>query len=228
MTDSIPLKQCSRKENCVHPDGPWLPATTEYFGYSKTGRSGLKAECKRCILRRNREWIAKNKEKHTEYHRQYYESHAEEQREYHRKYRAENPDKVREINRKQYNKHPEKMREYSRNYQAVHKEQKRKYLNNYRKENPGKVHHWRLKREHSSFEDFTKEDVKRQLLAQTDEKGRLHCWLCGRVIEGQYHIDHWIPLSRGGTNKSDNIRIMHPRCNLKKHAKTPLQAGMLL
>lgn len=48
MTDSIPLKQCSRKENCVHPDGPWLPATTEYFYKRSNVSSGLQWKCKVC------------------------------------------------------------------------------------------------------------------------------------------------------------------------------------
>ena len=32
--DSIPLKRCSKKNECLHPeqvDGDWLPETTDYF-----------------------------------------------------------------------------------------------------------------------------------------------------------------------------------------------------
>src|SRR5689334_15709466 len=49
MTDSsIPLKQCSRKERCVNPEGCWLPATNEYFHNSKKVKCGLTSMCKHC------------------------------------------------------------------------------------------------------------------------------------------------------------------------------------
>lgn len=46
--ESILLKRCSRKKQCVNPNGPWLPATTEYFYRQPKGRYGLMPECKEC------------------------------------------------------------------------------------------------------------------------------------------------------------------------------------
>lgn len=49
MTDtSIPLKQCSRKDRCVNPQGSWLPATPEYFGNNKGHNDGLQTQCRVC------------------------------------------------------------------------------------------------------------------------------------------------------------------------------------
>jgi hypothetical protein len=50
MSDSttIPLKQCVRKENCIHPNGPYLPATTEHYTRDKSKKDGLNTICKRC------------------------------------------------------------------------------------------------------------------------------------------------------------------------------------
>lgn len=37
--------------------------------------------------------------------------------------------------------------------------------------------------------------------------------------ERGYHVDHVIPLSRGGTDSLDNVRPAHGQCNIIKHAK---------
>ena|SRR5712664_880068 len=42
------------------------------------------------------------------------------------------------------------------------------------------------------------------------------CWMCGDPWE---HIDHVIPLARGGTNWPANLRPACGRCNRRKHAK---------
>lgn len=41
-------KRCSRGDQCVHPDGPILPATVEYFSRDAGRASGLHPPCKTC------------------------------------------------------------------------------------------------------------------------------------------------------------------------------------
>src|SRR5579884_3856751 len=54
-----------------------------------------------------------------------------------------------------------------------------------------------------------------------------HCYNCGRKVPlGWAHIDHIIPLSRGGSNDDDNLAVMCPECNTRKGARTPRQARM--
>ena len=38
---------------------------------------------------------------------------------------------------------------------------------------------------------------------------------------GKFHADHYIPLSKGGTNAADNIVLTCPTCNLRKGCKDP-------
>lgn len=56
MALAIPegYKRCSRGDDCIHPDGPVLPATTEYFYAHKQTKNGLQSRCKCCILDGNR------------------------------------------------------------------------------------------------------------------------------------------------------------------------------
>lgn len=46
------------------------------------------------------------------------------------------------------------------------------------------------------------------------------CFWCQSPME-KYHIDHVIPLSRGGTNYPENIVLACAPCNLAKHSKMP-------
>ncbi|MBX4941144.1 HNH endonuclease [Rhizobium binae] len=49
------------------------------------------------------------------------------------------------------------------------------------------------------------------------------CGECGaRVNKFTWHIDHIIPLSKGGSNWPTNIQILCQPCNLEKHASDPI------
>lgn len=47
------------------------------------------------------------------------------------------------------------------------------------------------------------------------------CFTCGISLDEGYHKDHWIPLYSGGSNTDRNIRLLCPRCNLRKSWKHP-------
>lgn len=62
------------------------------------------------------------------------------------------------------------------------------------------------------------------------QKGR--CAACQCETAAKYHVDHVIPLSKGGDNSRFNLQILCPPCNLRKHDKDPItfmqEMGMLL
>lgn len=51
-----------------------------------------------------------------------------------------------------------------------------------------------------------------------DEHGR-RCGVCG-ASEGEFHIDHKVPLARGGTNDRRNLWVLCAPCNVSKGART--------
>jgi len=38
----------------------------------------------------------------------------------------------------------------------------------------------------------------------------------------KHHLDHIVPISKGGKHEFDNLQLLCPTCNLNKHAKDPL------
>lgn len=63
MSD-LPLKRCSRGEDCVHPDGPWLPATDEFFfRRSDQYAHHFRPTCKLCThMKKRQRYISRAKE----------------------------------------------------------------------------------------------------------------------------------------------------------------------
>lgn len=64
---------------------------------------------------------------------------------------------------------------------------------------------------------FTVSDIVEIKLLQ-----RTRCAACRRSIRKVYHIDHIIPLARGGSNYRSNLQLLCQPCNNKKHAKDPI------
>jgi 5-methylcytosine-specific restriction endonuclease McrA len=55
------------------------------------------------------------------------------------------------------------------------------------------------------------------------------CSRCGERIESMrdMHVDHIIPLAKGGTDTVDNMQLLHKACNLSKGAKLPTEPEVM-
>lgn len=66
----------------------------------------------------------------------------------------------------------------------------------------------------NSQNDYVKSDVE---LARRSQKNK--CWHCGCELGSNYHVDHLVPLMRGGSNEPRNIVVTCPKCNISKSDK---------
>lgn len=48
------------------------------------------------------------------------------------------------------------------------------------------------------------------------ERGNFSCGICGDPIDGEWHMDHIIPVSKNGPHCYYNLQPSHPTCNIVK------------
>ena len=206
------MKRCSK---C----GREYPATAEHFHRQSRSKDGLARRCKVCVsewgchyYEANAEWI-KGKS------RQWRESNLQKAKDTDRRRYEENPERKKASARRYREAHPEKQKEYARRYREANAEKVREINRRWRVANPGRaaaIRHRRRARKVEAGGRHTAEDIRLQYEGQN---GR--CWWCGCKLDDTYHIDHRIPLARGGSNDASNIVIACPTCNLSKGARLP-------
>lgn len=49
------------------------------------------------------------------------------------------------------------------------------------------------------------------------------CFYCGDTCPDDFHVDHFVPLSKGGPHVLTNLRIACAPCNLSKSARDPME-----
>jgi 5-methylcytosine-specific restriction endonuclease McrA len=151
----------------------------------------------------------------------------EAHREYLNNYYAKNAQKLKFYRRNKYFFNPEKEINNTRIWRINNPNYNIEYQRKYRKLNPeskrSSERRRRANRFNNGFEYYKESEV-------LDLYGDL-CHICNIKIdlsaprlpgldgwESGLHIDHVIPLSKGGPDTLDNVRPAHGACNVKKHA----------
>ncbi len=52
------------------------------------------------------------------------------------------------------------------------------------------------------------------------QRGR--CAICRKALKDKYHVDHIVPIAKGGRSEASNTQILCPPCNLSKHDADPI------
>lgn len=218
------------------------------FSKKKRLKDGLNCQCKACQSEYYKRFYNNNREEQCERSRRFKEENpptAEEHDEIKRKKRdwwAANREDIAQRRRERYWDEASGIRQrniercskwVSDNGEAVCEKMRLYYRKNadkikarvrqYEKENPEKTKilgrvkaNRRRARLSTSSKHYTRHDVARIYEAQ-----RRKCANCGTSISGGYHIDHKVPVAKGGDNSPGNIELLCPKCNYAKGAKMP-------
>lgn len=193
------MKLC-RKCNVEKP-------ATEFHKQSEK-KDGLQSRCKVCKLSENASWYAENAERHAENGRAWNLANPEKRVSYSRKYRKSNPEKAKESYQSWNAANPEKRAEIYKAYRTANPE---KFAQKYRN---------RRAKKKSSGGSHTTSDVRAIFESQ-----RGLCANCPNKLiksgKNRYHVDHIVPLAKGGSNDKYNLQCLCPGCNLRKSAKDP-------
>jgi 5-methylcytosine-specific restriction endonuclease McrA len=122
----------------------------------------------------------------------------EKAREHRRAWRAANPEKAREKDRARRAANPEKAREKVRAWKAANPEKKRQ-----------QKHRRRARKAANGVHTVTPRDLARLAAAQC-----AHAHLGG--CHGPTHVDHVVPIARGGAHGIGNLQALCARHNISK------------
>lgn len=245
MTDYNDFKTCRTCEQ-------EFPNTEEFYQrHSSTGK--LRGQCIDCTRRKKRDYYHQNKaeisrkskeryknnpEPKKERSKNYYHANKDNVKDRHRKWVASNRDKVHANHKRYYYNHHEDHLRWHAEYRSKNRAALRKRHKLWRTNNPEKAlamgrrnyhknkenyrinAHRRRARMMAAEGSFTKHDIRKMYQSQ---KGK--CWWCGKNLNGKFHVDHRIPLVKGGSNNPSNLVISCAECNLSKNDKLPHEWG---
>ena len=175
---------------------------------------------------RAKQWYWENREKSLESNRVWRKENAERHRQNSSAYFLANKEKCMLANAERRNTNPEREAEYQKQYRKTNAERIAEYRRTHREERLVVQNNRRAK---VLFGGVLPSNIISTLMKL--QKGR--CANCHvDLIEAGKHLDHIVPVSKGGLNVQKNVELLCPTCNLKKKAKDPIdwarQNGRLL
>lgn len=196
-------------------------------------RAGARARHEAAKERRKvtaKAWRAANAEKVRTDHKAWCEANPGRNSANAKAWREANPEKSKASNRAWADANPEAKRAYCKAYRASNLERCRAREKDWRTANHSRVLANNRNREalqKNACGNHSAEDVEAILKAQ-----RHKCAMCRASVKKSRHVDHIMPLSKGGSNWPSNLQALCPNCNVRKQDKDPIdfarEQGLLL
>lgn len=160
--------------------------------------------CIDCISDFHARWYAKNRTKKLADNRQWASENPEASRAKTRRWRERNPEAVAVKNSEWQRNNPERRRDLDRQKRAAAPAVYLAHQANRRARRAG------VTGSHTAAD-----------LASIFKAQRGRCAYCRSDLKLGKHVDHIIPLARGGSNDRSNLQYLCPSCNCAKGAKDP-------
>lgn len=183
------------------------------------------------VKERKRQWREANRDKEAQRKRRWREQNRERERAYQRawvemnretlvaRWRAlyeANRDTILADRRAYYEANCERIAEYNRAYYVTNREDMIAKARAWAKANPEAMRACRAKRRAQKLAAPC-DDIDFLFVFSRDEG---ICGICGQPVGADdWHLDHIVPLARGGHHTYDNVQVAHPSCNQRKGAR---------
>ncbi len=206
---------------------------TSEFSVDRSVKSGLKAACKECAKIAGRASHRRNKKVRNERSAKYKKENAEKIKLYNEEYRNSNPD----YDKKYYTENKNRINKNNQTYWSTNREYLNEWQRNYRRENQSAIQEYSRKKYLNNKEYYKNarnlrrarlmlaegSHTQREFISLLSLYGYL-CYWCGKdLLPNDTHADHYIPLSKGGSDYISNIVPSCAKCNLSKQAKMPAE-----
>jgi 5-methylcytosine-specific restriction endonuclease McrA len=230
MNKSIICKNCNKYEKYL---------TKGYC--SKCYDKEYRIKHKERIRIQRKQYRLKNKDKIKESNKSYRLKNFDKIKATKKKWADNNPEKLKIIQKRWDDKNPDKVKLKYKRYRKTHKEQRRKYraehkeqratyyiknkegvnkqMRIYKKTPAGKLAIKRALMKRRVGGEVKKGDISKLLNENIFKYGIITCEKCKEQCPYNYHIDHIIPVSKGGGNNYNNFQILCACCNLIKQTK---------
>lgn len=225
-------------------DSPFYQGRPCCYGHSGPRYTSSKS-CVCCMRQAQRTWRLKNKASCAERQRQWRQKNRAHHQAYARAYNDRNAERINRLARERYARDPQPKQLAAKRYRERHPhrikearvrmaEQRRQRWQAYYLEHREALlerarrraktnrdtarirEHRRRVRKMSAKGQFTSKDIQALFASQ-----RGLCVYCQADLRLGQHIDHIIPLSRGGLNHPSNLQLLCPTCNIRKSNLLP-------
>ena len=140
-----------------------------------------------------------------------------------KRYHAENREQIAERYKQYYAENQDRRQEYAKQYHIENRDGLAVKQKQYRKDHSEEISRKNAKRraikskatigDHADIVAWEK---------QWRSKKTVTChWCSKRIKTADVHVDHVVPLSKGGAHSVENLCVSCETCNLSKHAKLP-------
>jgi 5-methylcytosine-specific restriction endonuclease McrA len=166
-------------------------------------------------------WKATHPQKAKETRKIYRATHMEEERRRDRERYKKNPTRSKSAIAAWNAKHPGRAKELGAAWASKNIEKENKRKAEWIKNNPKKmriIYHNKRARKKANGGGLSPGVVEKLLVFQKNR-----CAICRASLKKiGYHLDHIVPLARGGKNIDSNAQLACPTCNMQKNAKDPI------